>query len=156
MRGRRPRGKQRPERGGRRGAPGHCWDRTGRRQCDWAGLRLRMGRSAHETAAALAHNRHVPVDTATFIDQLPHRVQATGDRAEVESLLTEGYSRALALEGESRRLQARVNALAAGMNGAGDATAIELAELARRRAEVDGEYARLREALALLRRRLAA
>ena len=72
------------------------------------------------------------------------------------SLLTEGYARALALEAESRRLQARVNALAAGLNAAGDATVIEIAELARRRAEVDGEHARLREALLLLRRELAA
>jgi hypothetical protein len=115
-----------------------------------------MGRSAHETRRMLAHNRHVPVDTATFIDQLPDRAAATGDRAAAEDLLTEGYSRALALEAESRRLQARLNALAAGLNAAGDATVIEISELARRRGEVDAEYARLREALAALRRGLAA
>ena len=114
-----------------------------------------MGRSAHETGRELAHNRHVPVDTATFIDQLAERVQGSGGRAAAEALLTEGYARALALEAESRRLQARVNALAGGLNGAGDATAIELAEVARRRAEVDGEHVRLRQALMTLRRGLA-
>ncbi len=115
-----------------------------------------MGRSAHETGRVIAHNRPVPVDTATFIDQVQGRVAEAGDRAAAEDLLTEGYSRALALEAESRRLQARLNALAAGLNAAGDATVIEIAELARRRAAVDGEYARLREVLAVLRRELAA
>jgi hypothetical protein len=115
-----------------------------------------MGRSAHETTGIVAHNRHVSVDTATFIDQLRDRVEATADRAAAEDLLTEGYSRALALEAESRRLQARLNALATGLNAAGDATVIEIAELARRRGEVDAEYARLRRALAVLRRELAA
>ena len=96
-----------------------------------------MGRSAHETGRSVAHNPPVPVDTATFIDQVQARA-AAGDRAVAEDILTEGYARALALEAESRRLQARVNALAAGLNEAGDATAIEVAELARRRAAVDG------------------
>ena len=114
-----------------------------------------MGRSAHESAAAVAHNRDVPVDTKTFIDQLRARVGTTRDRAAAEELLAEGYTRALALEAESRRLQARVNALAAGLNAAGDATVIEIAEVARRRAEVDSEHLRLREALAMLRRGLA-
>ena len=115
-----------------------------------------MGHSAHESGPPVAHNRRVPIDTGTFIDQLPERVQGSaGDRAAAEALLTEGYARALALEAESRRLQARVNALAGGLNAAGDATAIELAEVARRRAEVDGEHVRLREALLMLRRGLA-
>jgi hypothetical protein len=111
-----------------------------------------MGRSAHETSASVAHNRRVPVDTATFIDQVSARAGDAG----AEDLLTEGYVRALALEAESRRLQARINALAAGLNAAGDATVIEIAELARRRADVDGTHARLRTALVQLRRRLAA
>jgi hypothetical protein len=98
----------------------------------------------------------VPLDTATFIDHVQEHAEAARDRAAAEEILTEGYSRALALEAESRRLQARVNALAAGLNAAGDATAIEVAELARRRAEVDAEHARLREALLRLRRGLAA
>jgi hypothetical protein len=97
----------------------------------------------------------VPVDTATFIDQVQERA-AAADRAAAEDLLAEGYARALALEAESRRLQARVNALASGLNAAGDATVIEIAELARRRAEVDREHARLRQALLVLRRELAA
>ena len=115
-----------------------------------------MGRSAHETSRAVAHNRRVPVDTKSFIDQLQERGAASGDPTAAEDLLAEGYARALALEAESRRLQARVNALAAGLNAAGDATVIEIAELARRRAEVDGEHARLRQALVVLRRELAA
>jgi secreted protein with Ig-like and vWFA domain len=114
-----------------------------------------MGRSAHESAASVAHNRAVPVDTKTFIDQLRERVEGTSERAAAEDLLAEGYARALALEAESRRLQARVNALAAGLNAAGDASVIEIAEVARRRAEVDGEHLRLREALVALRRGLA-
>jgi hypothetical protein len=97
----------------------------------------------------------VPVDTATFIDQVQERA-AAADRAVVENLLTEGYARALSLEAESRRLQARLNALVTGLNAAGDATVTEIAELARRRAEVDAEHARLREALAELRRELTA
>ena len=115
-----------------------------------------MGRSAHATARAVPHNRPVPVDTSTFIDQVQERAAAADDRAAAEDILAEGYARALALEAESRRLQARVNALASGLNAAGDATVIEIAELARRRAEVDGEHARLRQALLVLRRELAA
>jgi hypothetical protein len=115
-----------------------------------------MGRSAHGRDDPLAHNRPVAGDTTMLIQRVREQAVSNGDRAAVEDLLTEGYARALALEAESRRLQARIGALAAGLDTAGDTAAIEITALARRRAEADAELARLRDALVQLRRELAA
>ncbi|MGZ8695649.1 MAG: hypothetical protein ACXWYS_09445 [Gaiellaceae bacterium] len=95
-------------------------------------------------------------ETTMLIQRVREHEASNGDRAATENLLTEGYARALALEAESRRLQTRIGTLAAGLDEVGDTAALEIAALARRRAEADGELARLRAALAQLRRELAA
>jgi hypothetical protein len=95
-------------------------------------------------------------ETTMLIQRVREQAAANGDRTAVENLLTEGYARALALEAESRRLLARIGTLAAGLDAAGETAAAEISMLARRRAEADAEVARLREALAQLRRELAA
>ena len=91
-----------------------------------------------------------------LIQRVREHEASNGDRVATENLLTEGYARELALEAESRRLQARIDTLAAGLGEEGDSAALEIGALARRRAETDGEHARLRAALGQLRRELAA
>jgi hypothetical protein len=115
-----------------------------------------MGRSAHGRADQLAHNRLVAVETTMLIQRVREQAASSGDRAAAENLLTEGYARALALEAESRRLQARIGGLAAELETAGDTGAVEIVALARRRAEADGALSRPRDALLVLRRGPAA
>lgn len=63
----------------------------------------------------------------------------------VELTLTDGYARALALEGERRRLDARIRELAGGAEHAA-----ELRGLKARAEAVDGELGELRGALTVL------
>jgi ABC-type phosphate transport system auxiliary subunit len=91
------------------------------------------------------------VDTDALIEEFA----VDGDRAALEEVLTRGYAQALTLEAERLRLDRRITALAAGLVSEGATTRVsELAELARRRTHADGELARLREELGLLRARL--
>src|SRR5690242_508174 len=110
-----------------------------------------MGRTAHAAAASGSDNRFVVDDTDTLIEELAR----TGDRDALEEALTRGYAQALTLEAERLRLDRRITALAAGLvaDDAG-APVSELTELARRRTHADGELAKLREALGVLRARL--
>ena len=71
--------------------------------------------------------------------------------AEIEHTLTDGYAIALALEGESWRIQRRIAELA-GRIETGDGTA-EMRELGDRLAETGGSLVGLRASLATLRRR---
>ena len=78
------------------------------------------------------------------------------NRAPIEDALTEGYARALALEAERRRLEARIAELAESLStSAGAERVSELAELANRRARADVDLTCLRDALGSLRRNLA-
>jgi hypothetical protein len=71
---------------------------------------------------------------------------------ELEHTLTDGYAVALELEAERLRLERRIGELAHTVNGPREVD--ELKELAHRAQVVDGDVVRLRDALALLQRRL--
>lgn len=74
-------------------------------------------------------------------------------RERLEHTLTEGYARALALEGERFRLERRMGQLAGELNGEPDPATAELATVARRLGDADAELARLRAVLKVLRAR---
>ncbi|MDQ3890285.1 MAG: hypothetical protein M3312_07000 [Actinomycetota bacterium] len=74
--------------------------------------------------------------------------------AEIEHTLTDGYARALALEGESWRIQKRIGELAAKIESSEQAG--ELRRLGERLARATGELAGLRASLEILRRRAEA
>jgi ABC-type phosphate transport system auxiliary subunit len=97
----------------------------------------------------------VTADTDALIGTVEELAAEPGDRAAIEEALTLGYAQALSLEAERLRLDRRITALAAGLVSEGASSRVaELAELARRRTHADGELARLREALLVLRTRL--
>ena len=73
--------------------------------------------------------------------------------AEVESTLTDGYAKALALEAERWRLERRLGEVArAGGDGAGE----ELTSIGKRLATTDGELEALRRMLGVLHERARA
>ena len=77
-------------------------------------------------------------------------------RAHMETTLTDGYARALALEAELWRLQRQIGAIAADLaDGNGGPRTKELASLARRLAASEEEHASLRDSLVSLRERIA-
>ena len=77
--------------------------------------------------------------------------------ARIERTLTDGYARALAIEGERARIERRIAALAEELDGAGtDAKTRELATLSQRLRAAGEELSALRELLAALRRTAAA
>ena len=97
-------------------------------------------------------------ETRTLIERV-HGLLAIPprNRVSIEEALTEGYARALALEAERRRLEARIAELAESLSSpAGAERVSELAELAGRRSRADVDLSRLRDALGSLRRHLAA
>ena len=75
---------------------------------------------------------------------------AAPSRAEVEHTLTSGYAYALALEGESLRLESRLRTLLR-TGDSGKAAADEVAELTSRLAHTDQELAGVRALLSSLR-----
>jgi hypothetical protein len=89
-------------------------------------------------------------DLSVLLDRVRRLLDRRSERAEadadaVELTLTDGYARALALEGERRRLDARIRELAGG-----EGRAAELRELKARAEAVDGELGELRGALTVL------
>jgi hypothetical protein len=73
---------------------------------------------------------------------------------EMEDTLTDGYARALQLEGERLRLQRRIGVLAHSVEGPDDAA--ELKTLAARLRDIEGELEVLRGQLGALQKHLAA
>lgn len=73
--------------------------------------------------------------------------------ARIEHTLTDGYARALALEGERWRIERRIGEVARLQNGDQGHTG-ELSALAQRLSAADRELARLRGLLTTLRARL--
>jgi hypothetical protein len=73
---------------------------------------------------------------------------------EMEDTLTDGYARALQLEGERLRIERRIGVLAHSVEGPREAD--ELKALAGRLRDIDGELAGLRGQLGALQKHLAA
>jgi hypothetical protein len=76
-------------------------------------------------------------------------------RSEVEPTLTEGYARALELDGECLRLETRIDRLTEEMAAGEDVPAAKLSGLLRRLNETEARSIELRELLAPLRRLVA-
>jgi uncharacterized protein involved in exopolysaccharide biosynthesis len=100
--------------------------------------------------------------STTLISRIESLLDAPGKddsadvRADMETTLTEGYARALALEAEHLRIQGRIDAITVAIGeGKGEPQTTKLAELARRLAVSEKELSSLRETLAALRDRLA-
>ena len=101
-------------------------------------------------------------DISTLLSRIDSLLQSPteGDspdvRAHMETTLTDGYARSLALEAEHWRLQREIGAIAAALaDGREESHAKELAPLARRLAHSEQELAGLRDMLASLRVRIA-
>jgi hypothetical protein len=101
-------------------------------------------------------------DLSTLIERIDLLLQAPQEaddadvRAHMETTLTDGYARALALEAEHWRLQRRIGAIAADLaEGRGGPRTKELASLARRLALAEQELRSLRDTLVSLRERIA-
>jgi hypothetical protein len=101
-------------------------------------------------------------DVSTLISRIDSMLQAPQERdgpevrARMETTLTDGYARALALEAEHWRLQRAIGAIAAALADAeAEPRTQELASLARRLALSEAELASLRGTLVSLRARIA-
>jgi len=101
-------------------------------------------------------------DLSTLIERIdslldsPSEADSADVRAHMETTLTDGYARALALQAEQERLQRKIGAIAADLaEGRGEPRTKELASLARRLALSEEELASLRGTLVTLRGRLA-
>lgn len=100
-------------------------------------------------------------DLSTLISRIDSLLQAPPEaddadvRAHMETTLTDGYARALALEAELWRLQRKIGGIAADFADGGDASTTELASLARRFARSEKELTSLRQTLVSLRERAA-
>ena len=102
-------------------------------------------------------------DVRTLLNEIDTLIAETavGDPApsvaRIERTLTDGYARALALEGERARIERRIGALVEELHEAApEAKTRELAQLSRRVHTAGEELAALRERLKALRRRAAA
>ena len=102
-------------------------------------------------------------DVRTLLTQIDALIAETavGDPppsvARIERTLTDGYARALALEGERGRIERRIGALVDELHEAGpESKTRELAQLSQRLRAAGEELAALRERLTALRRRAAA
>jgi uncharacterized protein involved in exopolysaccharide biosynthesis len=100
-------------------------------------------------------------DLLTLITRIDSLLQAPPEsddadvRAHMETTLTDGYARALALEAELWRLQREIGGIAADLAEGGDARTKELASLARRFARSEKDLTSLRQTLVSLRERIA-
>ena len=96
-------------------------------------------------------------DLPRLVDRIHELLDAQADGAAapllatMEHTLTDGYARALALEGETIRIEREIGGIVAKIKD-GERTR-DLPALAERLASTERELARLRELLALLRRR---
>jgi hypothetical protein len=116
-----------------------------------------MGRPAHTRRAPVTDTRFA-VGEGEGEERLIEAIEAlleparTSDLDAIERTLTDGYAKALSLEGERWRLERRIGEVVATI-GAEDATskAHELSRLSKRLEESDDDLTRLRRLLAELR-----
>ena len=97
-------------------------------------------------------------DPVTLFEEISQLLAAPADGAEapplerLEDTLTAGYARALALEAERWRLEKRIGEVAATLQDeSNELRTNEIATLAARLSDADGELSRLRGLLATLR-----
>jgi hypothetical protein len=84
----------------------------------------------------------------------PVGAEPDGLLARIEHTLTDGYARALALEGERLRLERRIGEVAGELrHGDSERKAQEISALATRLSSAGGDLAQLRAELSTLRRR---
>jgi hypothetical protein len=126
-----------------------------------------MGRLAHGAlwpsapiidfvgASALMTNDPAPLfEEISELLAAPQSGDAAPRLAHVEETLTAGYARALALEAERWRIERRLGEVAAKLrDDKSELKADEVAALAERLSDADGELTRLRALLATLRTR---
>ena len=99
----------------------------------------------------------MPRDLRLLLDRIHELSDEQGDEAPrpllamIEHTLTDGYAVALALEGESSRIQRRIGELAARVESGAEAA--EMRDLGDRLAAATRDLAALRASLAVLRRR---
>lgn len=93
-------------------------------------------------------------EMTTIHDEIDSLIIApSADLEAIERTLTDGYAHALAIEADQWRIEKRIGEVAEALHrGDASPTTHELAELARRRDDNANRLARLREALAGLRR----
>src|SRR6478672_8091006 len=113
----------------------------------WASFAGKMGRPAHTEAAARPDNRcSGPYGmTGTMMQEIEELLTADAPSLDrLESMLTDGYAQALALEAERWRLERRLGEVAReGGAGIGD----ELSSIGRRLNVADDELSKLRALL---------
>jgi hypothetical protein len=96
----------------------------------------------------------VPHPVPVLLDRIDALLATGSTPAEIERILTDGYAKVLALEGERLRIEQQMEGVAAALDPDDPARrATELSLLARRRSTIDGDVEHLRERLAALRLR---
>ena len=120
----------------------------------WASFAGKMGRPAHTDAAACPDNRCSGTAdgmTGTMMQEIEELLTAEAPSLDhLESMLTDGYAQALALEAERWRLERRLGEVAReGGVGIGD----ELSSIGRRLNHADDELSKLRALLRSLHER---
>jgi hypothetical protein len=107
--------------------------------------------------AAADNGSAMPTDQALLVDRIHDLLDAHADGAPapllatMEHTLTDGYAHALALEGEGMRIEREIGDILLTLKEG--KTTRELSALADRLARTETELTRLRELLAVLRRR---
>jgi hypothetical protein len=86
---------------------------------------------------------------------LPSQGQGAPSRERIESVLTEGYAEALALDGERLRLERKIDEVTAHLASGGETQAAELQETMDRVEATKKDLAKLRKLLSVLRGRIA-
>jgi hypothetical protein len=104
---------------------------------------------AEGTIASMAANDPLLAEIAALLAA----PDAPGDPARLERTLTDGYARALSLEGERWRLEQRIDQLAAAAESGDAASRRELSRLVRTHRGRDGDIRALRADLGRLRQR---
>jgi hypothetical protein len=113
------------------------------------------------SARRVTHNRRRRETVANDLDMLFEQIDALiaapspPPRASIERTLTDGYARALTLEGEGWRLERRIGELAGELHEADKPRTEELAALAKRLSSSRDELTRLRSVLDRLRAHVA-
>ncbi len=87
---------------------------------------------------------------------LPDEGRGAPSRERIESVLTEGYAEALALDGQRLRLERKIDQVTAHLARGGDTRAEDLQKVLARIEETEEELAQLRKLLGALRNRVSA